>query len=192
MQKVLNDDVGVDAIICGPRLAPSCLGARRVWSDDVFADPDMRDPQVSEELRASVSFFQAVSIIGDDPRRSVFLLQLAPPGIRRRERLVIGGVHLKRVLHLVLRLGPKIMSVHAGRALATTAVEARTIRAATGISDSALSKHLRRLADAQYISQTLGEPHGPGRPRTWVSLTERGRTAYMRHLAALQRLAQQP
>lgn len=75
---------------------------------------------------------------------------------------------------------------------ATTAVEARTIRAATGISDSALSKHLRRLADAQYISQTLGEPHGPGRPRTWVSLTERGRTAYMRHLAALQRLAQQP
>lgn len=75
---------------------------------------------------------------------------------------------------------------------ATTAVEAQTLKAAAGISDSALSKHLRRLADAEYISQSLGASRGPGRPRTWVSLTERGRAAYDRHLAALHRLTQAP
>lgn len=75
---------------------------------------------------------------------------------------------------------------------ATTAVEAQTLKAAAGISDSALSKHLRRLAEAGYISQTLGTSRGPGRPRTWVSLTDHGRTAYTEHLAALQRLTQAP
>lgn len=74
---------------------------------------------------------------------------------------------------------------------ATTAVEAQALKEVTGLSDSALSKHLRRLADADYISQTLGTSRGPGRPRTWVSLTERGHAAYARHLAALQRLAQE-
>ncbi|HIX00089.1 MAG TPA: transcriptional regulator [Candidatus Nesterenkonia stercoripullorum] len=73
---------------------------------------------------------------------------------------------------------------------ATTAVEAQTLKAAAGISDSSLSKHLRRLADAGYISLSRGKSHGPGRPRTWVSLSERGRTAYTQHLAALQRLTQ--
>jgi DNA-binding MarR family transcriptional regulator len=73
---------------------------------------------------------------------------------------------------------------------ATTAIEAQTLSQANGLSESALSKHLRRLADAGYITQDRGKPRGPGRPRTWVSLTELGRTAYARHLAALQRLAQ--
>ena len=73
---------------------------------------------------------------------------------------------------------------------ATTAVEAHTLKETTGVSESALSKHLKRLADAEYISQSLGKPQGPGRPRTWVSLTERGRSAYERHVAVLQSLAQ--
>lgn len=73
---------------------------------------------------------------------------------------------------------------------ATTAIEVQTLRQANGMSDSALSKHLRRLADAGYITQDRATPRGPGRPRTWVSLTERGRAAYARHLAALQLLAQ--
>lgn len=78
-------------------------------------------------------------------------------------------------------------------ALATTsAVEAQTLKDAAGASDSALSKHLRRLADAGYITQQSGRPHGPGRPRTWISLTDRGRVAYTRHIAALQRLTQSP
>jgi len=73
---------------------------------------------------------------------------------------------------------------------ATTALEAQTLKEVAGISDSALSKHLRRLADAGYISQTPGTSRGPGRPRTWVSLTKHGHAAYGRHLAALQRLTQ--
>lgn len=75
---------------------------------------------------------------------------------------------------------------------ATTAIEAQTLSQTNGLSESALSKHLRRLADAGYITQDRGKPRGPGRPRTWVSLTELGRTAYARHLAALQLLAQPP
>lgn len=75
---------------------------------------------------------------------------------------------------------------------ATTAVEAKTLKEVAESSDSALSKHLRRLADAGYISQTLGASRGPGRPRTWVALTEHGHAAYARHLSALQRLTQAP
>ncbi|WP_156892790.1 hypothetical protein [Corynebacterium sputi] len=48
----------------------------------------------------------------------------------------------------------------------TTAVEAETLKEVAGISDSALSKHLRRLADVGYISQTLGRSRGPGRPES--------------------------
>lgn len=75
---------------------------------------------------------------------------------------------------------------------ASTAVEAQTLKEVAGTSDSALSKHLRRLADAGYILQTLGTSRGPGRPRTWVSLTEHGHAAYAGHLAALHRLTQAP
>lgn len=92
---------------------------------------------------------------------------------------------LDPLIHEIARL--RICAVLA----AATSVEARTLKAATGMSDSALSKHLRRLAEAQYITQDLGKPRGPGRPRTWVSLTEQGRTAYTKHLAALNRLTQQ-
>jgi DNA-binding MarR family transcriptional regulator len=73
---------------------------------------------------------------------------------------------------------------------ATTAIEAQTLSEAAGLSESALSKHLRRLADAGYITQDRGKPRGPGRPRTWVTLTDLGRTAYTGHLAALQLLTQ--
>lgn len=73
---------------------------------------------------------------------------------------------------------------------ARTAVEAQSLKEVAGIRDSALSEHLRRLTDAGYVSQALGVSRGLGRPRTWVSLTERGHTAYARHVAALQRLTQ--
>jgi hypothetical protein len=43
---------------------------------------------------------------------------------------------------------------------------------------------------AGYITQDRGKPRGPGRPRTWVTLTDLGRTAYTGHLAALQLLTQ--
>lgn len=74
---------------------------------------------------------------------------------------------------------------------ATSAVESRTLRQATDLSDSALSKHVRRLADAGYVHQAPGRPEGRGRPHTWLSLTDRGREAYDRHLAALRSLTAQ-
>lgn len=62
-----------------------------------------------------------------------------------------------------------------------------TIRDETGLTDSALSKHLKSLEAAGYLS-TRKEPGG-ARPRTFVGLTEEGRHAFCGHMAALQRLA---
>lgn len=96
------------------------------------------------------------------------------------------GDGLDPLIHEIVRL--RICSTLS----AATAVEVQTLKEVVGISDSALSKHLRRLAEADYISQTLGASRGPGRPRTWVSLTDHGHVAYNGHVAALRRLTQQP
>ena len=66
--------------------------------------------------------------------------------------------------------------------------EFRALRDELGVADSVLSKHLKVLADAGYV--TLSKPRGPsGRARTWASLTRQGRTALAAHLAELQRIA---
>jgi DNA-binding MarR family transcriptional regulator len=57
----------------------------------------------------------------------------------------------------------------------------------TGASDSVMSKHLSALADAGYVS--LRKAASGGRQRTWVSLTSNGRTAFRRHVKALETLA---
>ncbi|GAB48874.1 transcriptional regulator [Mobilicoccus pelagius] len=55
------------------------------------------------------------------------------------------------------------------------------------VADSVLSKHLKTLAEAGYV--TLDRPTGQGgRPRTWVSLTKEGRRALAGHLAALEEM----
>lgn len=74
---------------------------------------------------------------------------------------------------------------------ATTAVESRVLKETAGLSESALSKHLKRLAEAGYVDQRAGSPKGLGRPPTWVSLTDQGRSAYELHLAALLAIARQ-
>ncbi len=73
-------------------------------------------------------------------------------------------------------------------ALATaTALEFTAIEDALGISTSTLSKQLRVLGEAGYV--TLDKRKQPfGRPRTWVSLTLKGRRAFDAHVAALRRL----
>jgi len=68
---------------------------------------------------------------------------------------------------------------------ATASLESRVLRDTTGLSDSALSKHLARLVQAGYVQQHTRQPRGPGRPPTWVTLTDQGRSAYNAHLAAL-------
>ena len=73
-------------------------------------------------------------------------------------------------------------------ALATaSALEFTAIEKTLEISTSTLSKQLRVLMDAGYVTlekrkQTFG------RPRTWVSLTLPGRRAFDAHVAALRRL----
>lgn len=56
-----------------------------------------------------------------------------------------------------------------------------------GVAMPTLSKQLKMLADAGYVS-TRKEKLG-GRPSTWAALTTQGRQALAGHLAALRELA---
>lgn len=68
-------------------------------------------------------------------------------------------------------------------------VEARfaTVREETGLTDSALSKHLKALETAGYLE--IRKERVGARSATVVGLTEEGRHAFCGHMAALQRLA---
>ncbi|MGJ9373203.1 transcriptional regulator [Nesterenkonia sp. CF4.4] len=67
-----------------------------------------------------------------------------------------------------------------------TGIEFREVQERTGLSKSALSKHLSQLADAGYLSE---EPFVfKGRSRLMLSLTPAGREAYLGHKEALQQL----
>ena len=57
----------------------------------------------------------------------------------------------------------------------------------TGASDSVMSKHLSALAEAGYVH--LRKATSGGRQRTWASLTSGGRSAFRRHVKALESLA---
>lgn len=61
------------------------------------------------------------------------------------------------------------------------------LRDALGVSDSVLSKHLKVLEDAGYL--TITKATAVGRVRTRVALTGAGRRAFAGHLAELRRLA---
>lgn len=63
------------------------------------------------------------------------------------------------------------------------------IRDTLEVTDSVLSKQLKVLVDAGYVS--LDKPTGQGgRPRTWASLTPRGRGVLRDHLRALQEMVE--
>lgn len=70
---------------------------------------------------------------------------------------------------------------------AATDMEFSALEDALGISTSLLSKQLRLLADAGYVSLEK-RPQPFGRPRTWIRLTPTGRTAYLGHVQALRQL----
>lgn len=61
------------------------------------------------------------------------------------------------------------------------------VRDAVEISDSALSKQMSVLEQAGYVKVKKG--YVGKRPRTWLSLSPAGRTAYAAHLAALTEIA---
>lgn len=64
--------------------------------------------------------------------------------------------------------------------------EFQMLRETIGISDSALSKHLKQLEDVAYVK--LRKSAVNGRQRTWARLTGRGRQAFHAHIAALQEI----
>ncbi|GAA1375470.1 transcriptional regulator [Luteococcus sanguinis] len=70
---------------------------------------------------------------------------------------------------------------------AVDTMEFQAIRDDLDVADSVLSKQLKVLSEADYV--TLDKRPGHGRQRTWVTLTSSGRTALAAHLAELQRLA---
>lgn len=61
------------------------------------------------------------------------------------------------------------------------------VREAIAVSDSVLSKHLKQLEEAGYV--TLRKQAHAGRQRTWLALTPAGRSAFAAHVAELTRLA---
>ena len=62
-------------------------------------------------------------------------------------------------------------------------VEFGVVRDAAELSDSALSKQASALEAAGYLTVRKGQ--FARRPRTWLALTDAGRTALKRHVAAL-------
>jgi DNA-binding transcriptional ArsR family regulator len=61
------------------------------------------------------------------------------------------------------------------------------VRDAVDVSDSALSKRISALADGGYVEVRKG--YVGKRPRTWINLSDTGRDALSRHVAALQEIA---
>jgi DNA-binding MarR family transcriptional regulator len=69
---------------------------------------------------------------------------------------------------------------------ATSSAEFAVVRDLLGVADSVLSKHLKVLQDAGYLS--VSKPTGRGRVKTWLQLTPEGRAAYAGHVAILKSL----
>ena len=88
---------------------------------------------------------------------------------------------LDDVIHSPVRL-----SVVAALA-ATDEAEFAAVRDAVQISDSALSKAVTALEQAEYVHVRKG--YVGKRPRTWLKLTPAGRDALRDHLAALRAIA---
>lgn len=88
------------------------------------------------------------------------------------------------LIHAPTRLA--IMSVLAP----TEWAEFRFIRDELGLSDSALSKQLTTLEVAGYVDIRKG--FAGKRPRTSARLSAAGRTAFERHVAALQQIVARP
>ena len=74
-----------------------------------------------------------------------------------------------------------------GLLAAVVEAEFARLRESLGITDSALSKHLKALEHAGYVS--LRRYRDGSRTFTVVAMTDAGRHAFCGHVAAIQRLA---
>ena len=89
------------------------------------------------------------------------------------------------------RLAPLLLDPTRLRIVATLAgageVEFRFVRDRVGLTDSALSKQLRTLAETGLVSSRR-ERNGAAR-RAWVRLTPHGRSVLAEHARALREIA---
>lgn len=65
-------------------------------------------------------------------------------------------------------------------------MEFKVLKEHLEVSDSVLSKHLKALEGAGYISHKKRKYMG--RPRTWLSLTSKGKSAFKAHIRALKEI----
>lgn len=69
---------------------------------------------------------------------------------------------------------------------AVTSAEFSIVRDELGVSDPVLSKHVKVLETAGYL--TISKATVASRQRTWLALTASGREAFSGHVVALQQL----
>jgi len=89
-------------------------------------------------------------------------------------------VVLDPVIHAPIRLQICAMLSNALR------VEFRALRDELQVSDSVLSKHIKQLEQARYVSQA--KDSFAGRNLTWVAMTDDGRQAFDGYVAQLNRV----
>lgn len=88
------------------------------------------------------------------------------------------AIHLDPVVHAPLRL--QICALLA----AADEVGFATVREGLDVSESVLSKHIKVLESAGYVA--IRKSTSDARQRTWLVLTQQGRTAFGAHAAALR------
>lgn len=73
-----------------------------------------------------------------------------------------------------------------GLLAAVDSMDFAAVRDTVGVSDSVLSKHVKQLEEAGYV--TVGKATIASRQRTSLSLTKPGRAAFAAHVAELRRI----
>lgn len=73
-----------------------------------------------------------------------------------------------------------------GLLAAVTTMDFATVREQVGVSDSVLSKHVKQLEEAGYV--TVHKATRASRVRTSLTLTPAGRSAFASHVAELRRI----
>ncbi len=70
-------------------------------------------------------------------------------------------------------------------------IEFHVVRETLGITDAHLSKNVKALTDAGYLSvaKKASDERGDSRRLTWLALTGKGRRAFAQHFRALRTIA---
>ncbi len=83
---------------------------------------------------------------------------------------------------------PARLSIMAALAAAKE-VEFATVKEAINISDSLLSRYVGQLEEAKYVK--VRKVFVAKKPKTWLSLTDEGRTAFKQHIELLNKISKQ-